>query len=125
MEISASELFIHILNILILVAATVLVIVLIVRAVKRRKALPQEIRFNNSEKNGNKRIVFGGLLFFSGFLGVLVLMVIAALHPIVDNGETGIMITMTAMDTVFSFIIFCVMAAAGIVICVYEAYWRR
>jgi nitrate reductase gamma subunit len=125
MELSASVLFIHILNILIYVAAAVLVIFLIVRAVKRRKATPLENRSNNSEKNGNKRMLFGGLLFFSGFLGVVVLIVVAALKPIIYNDETGIMSTMTAMGTVFPFIIFCVMAAAGIVICIYEAYLRK
>jgi len=126
LEISAFEIFIHVLNFLIIAAVAVLVVLLIVRAVKRRKATFLETcNKTDSDKRSNMKMIFGGLMFFCGFLGVLAFTVAAAVDPVIYNDTTGIISTLTAMGAVFPYVIFCIMAAAGISICAFEAYGRK
>ncbi|MFW5648305.1 MAG: hypothetical protein ACOCG5_04400 [Candidatus Alkaliphilus sp. MAG34] len=72
-----------------------------------------------------KKMIFGGLIFFGGLLGVIALVVMAALSPWSYNGIGGLWGALLGTGTMSAFILFSVMGLAGLVICIYEAYVRK
>lgn len=111
----------RILNIVFWILLLALVVFIIVKAFIKSKT-PYRA---NAGGDSMKKMIFGGLLFFSGFLGFLAFTVAAAVDPIVYNDETGLISTLTAMGVIIPYAITCIMAIAGIVICVLEVYGRK
>lgn len=72
-----------------------------------------------------KKMIFGGLLFFGGLLGVISLVVMTAFQPWNYNGIMGLWGALLGTGTISAFILFAIMGLVGMTICVYEAYVRK
>ncbi len=70
-------------------------------------------------------MIFGGLLFCGGLIGVIALTIVAAFNPWDYSGITGLMGSLLGTGTISIFVLFCVMGLIGMAICVYEAYIQK
>lgn len=69
-----------------------------------------------------KKMFFGGILFLSGILGLLVFTTLSIVYPWDYNGTTGLLGFLLGTETIWMFVAFGIMSIAGFVICLYEAY---
>jgi hypothetical protein len=69
-----------------------------------------------------KRMFLGGLMFFSGFTGVLVLVCISIFKPWVYNGVNGFRGFLLGTDTELFFVLYCILGVIGMMICLFESY---
>lgn len=67
----------------------------------------------------------GGMLFLSGFIGILVLVCISVFKPWVYNGVQGLKGFLLGSDTMLFFVTYCVISIIGIVLCLLEAYGKN
>jgi hypothetical protein len=67
----------------------------------------------------------GGLLFASGFTGILALICISIFKPWNYNGIQGFRSFLLGSDTELFFTIYCILGVLGIVICSIEAYRKK
>ena len=72
-----------------------------------------------------KKATFGMLLFLLGGIGFLIISLYLSAHPHIYNAITGTRGALLGNNLLTPYIIFCVMWAAGLVICFYEAYMRK
>jgi hypothetical protein len=72
-----------------------------------------------------KRMIFGIVLFVSGLVGAITLTVAAIFAPAFCDNATGVLGSMLCFGTRLPFILLCVLGIIGLVICVYEAYFRK
>jgi hypothetical protein len=74
-----------------------------------------------------KRMLFGSVLFIGGLIGALFFVALAFCVPVSYNFNdyNSIFVPeMVVQGTIVYFIIFCIVALAGVMICVYEAYLK-
>jgi len=72
-----------------------------------------------------KKMSFGALLLMCGIMGIITIYVLSTFHPWDYNGITGFRGYLLGSKTLWTFIVSCIMSAAGITICFYEAYIRK
>ena len=72
-----------------------------------------------------KRMFFGGMLFVTGFIGVLLLGILSVNNPVIYNGIRGFRGFLLDTDTTFLFVISCVLCGAGFIICLVDAYFKK
>lgn len=72
-----------------------------------------------------KKMIFGMMLFCTGFIGVISLVIVAAFNPWDYNGISGLRGSLLGTGTMSSFIFFCVIWLTGTVICGYQAYIEK
>ena len=72
-----------------------------------------------------KKFLFGILLSVIGSVFTLCCCIYAAINPWDYNGITGLTGSLLGMNLMVPFIIFLVVMIIGILICLYEAYFRK
>ena len=72
-----------------------------------------------------KRMFFGGMLFITGFIGVLSLGIISVYNPVIYNGIGGFQGFLLDTNTTFLFVISCILCAIGFIICLVDAYFKK
>ena len=72
-----------------------------------------------------KRMLFGAMLFLTGFFGMTALWIISIFEPQIYNGIQGFQGFLLGSGTTPFFIISCVLCAVGLVISLVEAYFRK
>ena len=72
-----------------------------------------------------KKMFFGAILTLWGFIGVIVLIALSVDHPWDYDNITGFRGFLLGSDTLWFFVLFCIMSLAGISITFYEAYVRK
>lgn len=72
-----------------------------------------------------KKMFFGAMLFFSGFLGILSLWITSIFKPWSYNDITGFHGFLLGTGTMPLFILSCIICAIGLVVCSIEAFFNR
>lgn len=72
-----------------------------------------------------KRAHFGIMLFLFGGIGFLILSLYLSAHQHIYNGITGTYAALFGNELLVPYIIFCIIGLAGLIICIYEAYFRK
>ena len=72
-----------------------------------------------------KRIILGGILFVTGFIGIFVLVILSIYSPVIFNGISGFYGFLLDSDTVLFFVMSCILCAVGLIVCVIEAYIKK
>lgn len=72
-----------------------------------------------------KQLILGALMFSWGMIGVIIFTVIAALNPCNYNGIDGLKGALLGMGIRTPYIIFWLLAIAGILICMFDIYWDK
>ena len=72
-----------------------------------------------------KKMIFGGMLFIAGFIGILSLGIVSVYNPVIYNGITGFQGFLLDSDMVFLFVGSCVLCAAGFIICLVDSFIKR
>lgn len=68
---------------------------------------------------------FGVMLFVVGSIGYLILSLYLSMNQFEYNGMTGTYAALLGNELLVPYIIFCAMGIAGLIICVYETFFRR
>lgn len=69
-----------------------------------------------------KKIIFGATLLLCGTIGLISILTLSVQHPWDYNGITGLYGFLLGSQTLWVFLLFCVLFILGIVISFYEAY---
>lgn len=69
-----------------------------------------------------KRMVYGGILFFGGLIGFLALTITSIFMPWNYNGITGMEGFLLGTGMMSPYVLFCISAIAGFVICTIEVF---
>lgn len=72
-----------------------------------------------------KKHSFGVMLFLVGSIGYLVLSIYLSMHPCNYNGLTGLYASLLGNDLLVPYIFFCAFGIIGLVICVFETFFRQ
>jgi len=72
-----------------------------------------------------KKAHFGMMLFLLGGIGFLVMSLYLSAHQAIYNGITGTYAALLSNELLMPYTIFCVMGVAGLIICGYEAFFRK
>lgn len=72
-----------------------------------------------------KKAHFGVVLFVLGSIGYLILRLYLATNPCVYNGIGGTYGALIGNELMAPYIIFCTMAIVGLIVCIYETFFRK
>ena len=72
-----------------------------------------------------KKSHFGMMLFLLGSIGFLVFSLYLSAHQAIYNGITGTYAALLSNELLMPYTIFCLMGVAGLIICVYETFFRK
>lgn len=72
-----------------------------------------------------KKLHFGIILFLLGGVGYLIFSLYLSSHQYIYNGMTGTYAALLGNELLIPYIIFCVIGLTGLIICVYETYFRE
>lgn len=71
-----------------------------------------------------KRMLLGMMLFFAGFIGILTIKCISIFRPWDYNGIVGLHGFLLGTNTMFVFVLSCIICVIGLIICAIE-YFRK
>ena len=72
-----------------------------------------------------KKLFFGAILLLCGTIGIISIITLSIYNPWDYNGITGIYGFLLGSQTLWVFILFCLMFVSGIFISFYEAYLSK
>jgi len=72
-----------------------------------------------------KKLHFGMMLFLLGGVSFLILSLYLSTHQHIYNGISGTYGALLGNELLIPYLIFCAMGLAGLIICVFETYFRK